>query len=59
MQSVGCESTSGFGQQLQYSFQRYPVIVEESITGITVYSKVDLGSLISSDEIGQFGFTGT
>jgi hypothetical protein len=43
MQSVGCESTSGFGQQLQYSFQRYPVIVEESITGITVYPEVDLG----------------
>ena len=53
----GCESSSGFTQQLQQCFQRYPVIVEESITGVTVYSEVDLRVGISSDEIGQFGFT--
>jgi hypothetical protein len=39
VQREGCESTSGFTQQLQYGFKRYPVIVEEAIAGVTV----DLG----------------
>ena len=59
MQREGCEGTSGFAQQLQYGFKRYPVIVEEAVTGVAVYSEVDLGVGVSSDEIGQFGFTGT
>ena len=57
MQREGCESTSGFAQQLQQFFQQYPVIVEEAVAGITVYSEVDLGVGVSSDEIGQLGFT--
>ena len=57
MQSVGCESTSGFTQQLKYGLKRYPVIVEEAIAGVTVDTEVDLGVGVRSDEIRQFGFT--
>ncbi|MEY3759413.1 MAG: hypothetical protein RIR39_904, partial [Pseudomonadota bacterium] len=53
----GRESTAGFTQQLQQIFQRYPAIVEKPVTGVTVYSEVDLRFGIASDEIGQFGFT--
>ena len=59
MQREGCEGTSGFTQQLEYGVQRYPVIVEEAVAGVTVYTKMDLGVGVSSDEIGEFGFAGT
>ena len=59
MQREGREGTSGFFQQLQQCFQRYPFIVEEAVARVTVYSDVDLGVGVSSDEIRQFGFAGT
>ena len=42
MQREGREGTSGFAQKFQYIFQRYPVIVEEAVAGVTVYSEVDI-----------------
>jgi hypothetical protein len=59
MQREGREGTAGFAQKFQYGFHRYPVIVEEAIAGVAVYSEVDLGVGVSSDEIGQLGLTGT
>jgi hypothetical protein len=59
VQREGCEGTSGFAQKFQYIFQLYPVIIEEAVTRVTVYSEVDLGVGVSSDEIGQLGLTGT
>jgi hypothetical protein len=49
VQREGCEGTAGFTQQFQYGFKRYPVIVEEAVAGVTVYSELDLGVGVSSD----------